>query len=82
MPGDTVEVRESKVFVNEKAIDEPYVGARFNQSGRSMQGIKLEPDYYFVMGDNRDNSSDSRIWGPLKKELIYGKYTSKYYSAQ
>ena len=82
VPGDTVEVREGKVFVNDQLIDEPYIDAKYNLSGRSMQSIKLDPDYYFVMGDNRDNSSDSRIWGPLKKELIYGKYTSKYYSAQ
>jgi len=82
LPGETVEVREGKVFVNGTMLDEPYVEAQYNQSMRSLASIQLTSINYFVMGDNRDNSADSRIWGPLKKELIYGKYTRKYYSAQ
>lgn len=82
LPGETVEIRDGQVFIDGNAIQEPYVDSKYNQSARSLTAIKLSPDNYFVMGDNRDNSSDSRIWGSVQKELIYGKYTGKYYSVQ
>lgn len=81
VPGDEVEIREGKTFLNGVLLDEPYVDAKYNESHRSMESRKLEENNYFVMGDNRDNSSDSRLWGPVERKLIYGKYTRKYYSA-
>ena len=78
LPGETVEIREGEVVINGTTLREPYVAPQFNQSKRSLAEITLTPDSYFVMGDNRDNSSDSRVWGPLKKVFIYGKSTRKY----
>lgn len=78
LPGETVEIREGEVFINGNPIKETHVEPQNNQSARSMMAITLPQDSYFVLGDNRDNSADSRVWGPLKKDLIYGKYTGKY----
>lgn len=80
LPNDTIEIREGQVFVNRAPINEPYVDPQLNLSHRSTPETKLTPDQYYVIGDNRDNSSDSRIWGPLDRKFIYGKYVSKYSS--
>jgi len=81
LPNETVEIQEGKTLVNGTLLNEPYVDSQLNLSARSIARLELEADSYFVMGDNRDNSSDSRIWGPVKRELIYGKYLKKYYDA-
>lgn len=60
----------------------PPLLAKLNESRRNLAPLKLDPDAYFVCGDNRDNSNDSRLWGPLKREFIYGKYVKKYYDAK
>jgi len=52
-----------------------------NLALRSSKEVTLPEDSYYVLGDNRDNSNDSRIWGPLPRHFIYGKFASKYYSA-
>lgn len=79
LPNETVEVREGKVMINGRIIEEPYIDAKFNKSWRNTAEIKLGEDSYYVLGDNRDNSSDSRIWGPVQRKLVYGKYTMKYF---
>jgi|SRR6185503_2550726 len=81
LPNEVVEIREGKVFVNETPLEEPYVDPQKNLSHRSSMPLRLDGNSYYVAGDNRDNSSDSRIWGPVKRELIYGKYMKKYYDA-
>ena len=79
LPGDTVEVREGIVRVNDRDIEEKYLDPRLNLSHRSLAPIYVRPNYYFVMGDNRDNSSDSRIWGLVPKKYIYGKALFRYW---
>ena len=79
MPGDTVELHEGMVRVNGRDLDERYLDPRFNLSHRSQTPIYVKPNYYFVMGDNRDNSSDSRIWGLVPKKYIYGKALFRYW---
>jgi signal peptidase I len=81
LPNEEVEIREGVVLVNGTVLNEPYVDPQLNLSARSMQPFRLSPDSYLVLGDNRDNSSDSRIWGPVKRELIYGRYLKKYFDA-
>jgi signal peptidase I len=76
LPGDTVEIREDKVIVNGQELDEAYVDSRLNQSHGSQEPIFVKPNYYYVLGDNRDNSSDSRIWGLVPERYIYAKVLS------
>jgi signal peptidase I len=81
LPGEAVEIRDGKVLVNGTALEEPYVTPANNQVMSARSEISLPNDAYYVVGDNRDNSNDSRMWGPLEHEFIYGKFVRKYYSA-
>jgi signal peptidase I len=69
LPGDRVEVKDGTVWVNNTALNEPYISAPPNYSG----SWDVPEDSYFVMGDNRNNSSDSHSWGFLPEENILGK---------
>mgnify|MGYP001178178831 FL=1 len=60
VPGDTIEVRSNVVYINGEALDEPYLTPSRNDDSFSMEPMTLTEDQYFVMGDNRDNSHDSR----------------------
>ena len=82
LPNETVEIREGKVFINGQPLLEPYIDPRLDQTRGSSDLIRLDADSYYVVGDNRDNSSDSRIWGPLHRKFIYGKYMGKYFDAR
>lgn len=74
LPGETVDIDGIKVKItnsdnpNGLELNEPYV----NYNRNSTTHVTLESDEYFVMGDNRFASSDSRVWGPLKKKFIIG----------
>lgn len=76
LSGDTVEIREGKVIVNGQELNEPYVDSRLNQSHRSQEPIYVKENYYYVLGDNRDNSSDSRIWGLVPERYVFAKIVS------
>ena len=79
LPGETVEVREGNVIINGSILVEKYLDPKENLSTRSQGPLYVKPNYYFVMGDNRDNSSDSRIWGLVPKKYIYGKALLRYW---
>ncbi len=78
IPGDTVEVRSNVVYINGEPVDEPYLTDARNDNGFSMEPFVLGDDEYFVMGDNRDNSHDSRNYDPdhspraLRRDQIVG----------
>ena len=93
LPGETIEVKEKKVYINGQPLDEPYVHFLTPPSGaselhevtsfdvRERYGpVTVPPNQYFMMGDNRDNSQDSRYWGFLPRELMKGKATVIYWS--
>src|SRR6202034_3487784 len=72
LPGDSLRIDDGHVFVNGQLIDESYVPRRY-RDGRSMPEIVVPQREYFVMGDHRSISSDSRDLGPVDRDLIYGK---------
>jgi len=93
LPGETLELREKKVYINGKPLDEPYVhfleppstaSELHEQTSfdvRERYGpVTVPPDHYFMMGDNRDNSQDSRYWGFLPRDYIKGKALFIYWS--
>ncbi|MBI4486013.1 MAG: signal peptidase I [Acidobacteria bacterium] len=93
LPGETVEVRQKKVYVNGEALDEPYAHhlqpaatpSEFHEvtsyDVRESYGpVTVPANQFFVMGDNRDNSQDSRYWGFLPRDHIKGKALLIYWS--
>jgi signal peptidase I len=72
LPGDRFRVEHGRVFVNGKLVPEPYVPPEYRDN-RSVDEMILPPDNYFVMGDHRSISSDSRDFGLVDRSLIYGK---------
>ena len=90
LPGETLELRNKKVFVDGRPLDEPYVHflepASTSQEVTSFDvrerygPVRVPADQYFVMGDNRDNSQDSRYWGFLPRSYVKGKALMIYWS--
>ena len=78
LPGDRLAIEHGVVSVNGIALQEPYVPERF-QDDRSLPEQVISPGEYFVMGDHRSISSDSRDFGPVPRELIYGRAAFVYW---
>lgn len=72
MPGERVEIRQGTVFVNGTELKEPYLRAEFADDA-SMPPTEVKRGYYFVLGDHRNQSNDSRAWGEVPEKYIYGK---------
>jgi signal peptidase I len=94
LPGETIELRNKKVYIDGTPLDEPYVHFIFppDENGtsagslpdfdvtRSYGPVMVPAGHYFMMGDNRDNSQDSRYWGFMPVEYVKGKALFVYFS--
>jgi len=78
IPGDKLEIRRGKVLVNGLEIPEPYLKSDFRDY-RSFGKVEVPPGQYFVLGDHRNSSNDSRSWGFVDRRLIYGKAIFSYW---
>ena len=72
LPGDSVQMREGAVYINGRKLDEPYVVPEY-RGRQSLAPAKISADEFYVMGDHRNSSNDSRIWGTVPRRYIYGK---------
>ena len=72
LPGDQVEIQEGRVIIHDKVLREPYL-APGHADRRSYSRIQVPPGHFYVLGDHRDSSHDSRQWGTVPRSSIYGK---------
>ncbi|WP_322797428.1 signal peptidase I [Tepidiforma sp.] len=72
LPGETVEIRDGAVYIDGRRLEEPYLAGAERPTG-DLAPVVVPEGSYFVMGDNRNHSQDSRVIGPIPKELIVGK---------
>jgi signal peptidase I len=81
LPGDRLWIAEGQVWLNGQPLRESYVPGVYRDT-RSMAEMVVPPDTYFMMGDHRSISSDSREFGPVERPLIYGKAVFIYWPAK
>jgi signal peptidase I len=78
LPGETVRIKDGRVYINGMMVEEPYI-AHFDDAGDRDQSWTLAENQYFVLGDNRPNSYDSHQFGPIDKNLIVGQAWIRYW---
>jgi signal peptidase I len=78
LPGETVEIINGTVLIDGEALDEPWIESTWHYTGGA---VRMETNQYFLMGDNRDNSKDSRSVGPISEDLIVGTWAFTYWPA-
>ncbi len=78
LPGDTVAIEKGEVFINAKKLEEPYLTDEYRDR-QNHAAMVVPPDEYYVLGDRRNSSNDSRVWGPVPRKFIYGKAVFVYW---
>lgn len=82
LPGDTIWVKNNEIYLNGELLEEYYIPEEFDTRAGSFTSngpVTIPEGAYFVLGDNRSHSSDSRAWGPVPLEKIVGKVFFRYY---
>ncbi|TAM82528.1 MAG: signal peptidase I [Acidobacteria bacterium] len=78
LPGDWVSIRDGQVFVNGKRVSEPYILPAY-MDYETCRSVHVAQNHYYVLGDHRDVSNDSRKWGGVARKFIYGKAVFAYW---
>ena len=78
LPGETVQLVNGEVFVNNRRLFEPYVPTEYRDR-QTLGPVRVPPGEFFVLGDHRTSSNDSRVWGTVERRLIYGKAVFVYW---
>lgn len=78
LPGDTVEISAGQVLVNGQRLQEDYVPAEYRDR-QTRPPVTVPAEHYYVLGDHRSSSNDSRNWGPVGRDQIYGKAVFVYW---
>jgi signal peptidase I len=78
---DVVQIVDGRIYVNDLPVHDDYIPPDF-RSHDDVSPVKVQPGYYYVMGDNRNNSSDSRLWGQVPKKYIVGKVKFRWWPLQ
>jgi signal peptidase I len=78
LPGETVEIRQGMVYLNGNELPEPYVPPQYEDLS-DFGPVRVPRDNYFVMGDHRISSNDSRVFGPVANRFIYGRAVFAYW---
>ena len=81
LPGDVLEERSGYVYINGRRIDEPYIH-RSRRDARSVAPTRIPRDHFYMMGDNRISSCDSRRWGTVPRSNLVGKVVATYWPPQ
>ncbi len=82
LPGDTIEIKDNSIYLNGQVLREEYIPNNYKtKPGNYTQSkvVTLAADEYFVVGDNRSYSSDSRAWGPIDRSMIVGRAFFRYW---
>jgi len=80
VPGDEIEIRRGYVYVNGEELDEPYLPDAYRRGVGDFGPVRVKTDHYFMMGDHRNASYDSREWGQVPRGLIKGRALLIWYS--
>jgi len=78
LPGESIEIRTGHVYINGQELADQYVPGGY-LDGSNSAARRIPSDSYFVMGDHRDSSNDSRVFGPVARQYIYGKAVFAYW---
>jgi len=78
LPGEVVRITGGSVYINGQLLSEPYILSDYLDR-QSYPSALVEPDHFFVLGDHRNSSNDSRSWGTVAREQIYGKAVLVYW---
>lgn len=85
LPGEKISVKGGSIYINDQRLDEPYLEDKSTLGGNFLsegQEYTVKPDEYFVLGDNRDHSFDSRFFGPIGRDKITGRAWLIYWPPQ
>lgn len=77
LPGEVIAIREGRIFIDGKLLEENYLDRKLTNIARILSEYQIPQRSYYLLGDNREASNDSRNWGPLSEDLIYGKILFK-----